>query len=148
MSDSRVQPTAGTPVPSGKDVFRFVLVRSDGELSTAFEPSTDDKAEPVPTVSVWVFGIALPAPTANLLQKPYDGYLLLAVDFIRLLVPTIKLDVPPLDVVQRPLRSDSPGSEHAGITGLVRPNDIPRSTYKTIRSHLAVEGRKRYTSLR
>ena len=139
--------TTSKPLHADADVFRFANARNDGDFSTAFDPSTADKAHPSRSVSVWISGIAEPMEALAILQKSYFCYFTISTEFVRTLSTLLGLDCAPLDVIRLPLSDTPPGSGHAGIIGLVRPNHKPRDIYKPLRSKLADEGRKRMSQL-
>ncbi len=133
-----------TPIPENSEIFRFVTLRSDGEFSTAFEPSSSDKKDNPPSVSVWICGVSEPQATLQFVKRDYSGYFIISAFFIRQVTIKFKINSDPLDILHLPLSESPPGSGHAGITGLIRPENKPRDIYKTLRVKLADEGRKQY----
>jgi hypothetical protein len=117
----------------------------------AFELSTEEMKDVNPRLSVWAERLTQPRQAWELMdRKPqYRLVYYLAVDGIRSLVPELGIpELPLLDVLWHPkllatasgemVRDTRPGADgHAGITGLNRPEQIPRSHYKLLRFRLA-----------
>lgn len=141
--------TTGEPLPDGETVLRMAIAPPlDGwgeSFAFAFAPSSQDEASPLQSVSVFVERLTMPEQAAMFVAPRYTLALRLSVDAIRALRPEPDVpEVPSLDVVWEVLTNADgspdtrPGaSGHAGITGLVRPNAIRRSVYRSYRLQLA-----------
>lgn len=139
----------GEPLPADEKVLRLLKASKDSRVTdAAFELTTQDKASPLQSLSVWVTQLTNPEQAREFMEEnkeTYSLYCLLDVNAIRTLRLSPDSSVMPLDVVWDPLtlpdseeRDPRPGAEgHAGITGLIRPPGMEKMLYKRLRVQLA-----------
>lgn len=132
----------GRPLPDGAVVIRLAKPTFGGKVDqSAFTPSTKDKEADLKSVSVWNEALTTEEQAREFMGDNKHEYSLaprLPAARIRALRPDPDSpDVPPLDVVWDPLDDLRPGAEgHAGITGLLRPAQVPNPYYKNLRAQL------------
>jgi len=143
------------PLPPHEFVFRLAKFPKDFEETgkaspAAFELSTDDERSELQSISVYATSLTTPVQARELMEEKKPSYRLalhLKTERIRATRPKPDApNVPYLDVVWDEktieqngeiVRDQRPGAEgHAGITGLKRPENLPRSYYKSLRSQL------------
>ncbi len=138
------------PIPGGTRVFRLARPESSTGIPsyTAFELSSEDRQQTPPKLSVWLDTLTRPDEARQIMPNPagYTFALYLNTDTIRQIhtrLPCNLSSVSPLDVVWDPLPTppqflERPGwlDGHCGITGLMRPPQVARMVYKTIRTLL------------
>jgi|SRR5579871_4551197 len=141
-------------LPDGENVLRLVKkTTNDGKVPPdEFELSTLDKASELKSISTWAESLTSPEQAREFMGDKKEAYSLfcsLKVDWIRILRPDPdNTEVGSLDVVWDPLKvmqedgtevpDARPGAEgHSGIMGLMRPPDMPRSHFFSLRSQLA-----------
>lgn len=132
--------TQGEPLPDGDTVLRMAIPPGIGQsLEIAFVPSSADEASALSSLSVFAERFTMPEQAQAFVSPRHTLALRLPVGAVRSLRPTPDLpEVASLNVVWDLLRDARPGAAgHAGITGLVRPQNIPRSAYRSYRSQLA-----------
>src|SRR5258706_6104253 len=108
-----------------------------------FALSDEDKRSDSRTLSVWANDLISPVRARRFLgdrASVYRQAYYLDVDDIRRVHLRQEIDLPdyPLDVIWEP-HDDPDAQGHAGITGLMRPPDLPESKkkYKRLRIKLA-----------
>lgn len=138
------------PIPGGTRVFRLARPESStGEPTyTAFELSTEDRVQEPPKLSVWLDALTQPEQAREVIPHPqsYTFALYLKTDTVRTIhqrLPGPPQMITPLDVVWDPLPTPPQYSHrprwldgHCGVTGLLRPPQIERKVYKTLRTLL------------
>lgn len=144
MSNTRIPGQKGEPLPVGLIVVRLGRP-SLYEAETLqvnplhFELSSEDKTSELKSLSVWVVELTPPIVARSLMGEKRGEYTLalhLKVDDVRNINLQPDAPNPPLDVVWDPI--EVPQAEgHAGITGLMRPDNAPRAVYKALRAKLA-----------
>jgi len=144
MTDNLSCGEKGEPVPAGLVVVRLAKLSMDAEETgraheSHFTLSTEDQNSELKSLSVWVRALTPPHVAREFMEAKKQDYRLvlnLNVDDIREVNYLPEAPVPPLDVVWDPL--DKPDSDgHAGIVGLMRPNNAPKAPYKNLRARLA-----------
>ncbi len=144
MGDEHAHELHGQHLAPNSVVYRFAreAFPGEGELrlsELAFTPTEADKASPLQGLSVWEERLTPPATALRLIAgegaaQPanYQYIGRLQVGAVRALEAVV-----PLDVVWD-VNADygEAGLGHAAITGLVRPQNAPRSEYKKLRTRL------------
>ncbi len=137
--------THAEPLAAGEVVLRMATPPGVGEtLIAALIPSSLNEASGLRSLSVFATSRTMPTQARAIVSPRHTMAPRLPVDGIRALRPVPDpVAVSPLDVVWHVLmKADGkpaprPGAiGHAGITGLVRPDAIPRSVYRSYRSQL------------
>jgi len=109
-----------------------------GAIASDFELSSDDKCEPVPTLSVFDSEYTTPEQASELTSGKKVIYFLNAGEIRQIDKPT---EDPKIDIIRTPSRDgsqDKPGSNgHCGITNLKRPPGYDKKRWKERRYELA-----------
>ncbi len=138
----------GMPLPDEEVVLRLIKASKDGQaLEVHFALTDKDKEPPLYSLSVWAESLTSPLEAREFMGEnklAYEIYCRLSVTRIRT-VTTPDLGKPVLDVVWDTLyeegtniRNTRPGAKgHSGITGLLKPPNMEKRIYKTLRTRLA-----------
>ena len=129
----------GEALPQGAEVFRLFRSTNDGKCPPeAFHLSSEDKAQPVPRLSVWEVTNTSLQQADSLSDGKFDLAGWLPVDPVRELRP--EPDHPAvqnLDVEWERARQTGPGAQgHAGITGLRQERASDGTSLKNHRKSL------------
>lgn len=154
MTSSSPPGNRGERVPGGSDVTRLAKESSSAYEAGAVHPSTfdlssEDKAAPLQSLSVWVSELTTCGQARELIDESkrslYVYCLSLSIDRIRQI--TIADSGTNLDVVWDPLHCESSGVRlpderpgaggHAGVINYKRPPGMDKALYKELRSKLA-----------
>ena len=131
----------GESLSANETVIRILKVNTaNGQASPQdFELSSSDKLSPIKSISVWANSLTTPQQAREFLGGTSSTclkYCLISVGRIRSIILS-NCDIR-IDVVWDNLTGVLPGIEgHCGITGLHRPEMLPREPYKRLRVRLA-----------
>lgn len=143
---------AGEPLPGEAFVLRLLRQRSSDRVVSPeeFSLSSEDKNEPAPTLSVFETLLTTPSQARALRENPEKvvAYCEMSVGGIRSIRPDPESPIiQNLDVIWQPLTVTLSGIEildprpgasgHCGITNLVKPPEVEKRIFKSMRVHLA-----------